>query len=202
VNGDLFARVFVTALVILDPVGNVPTFLSLTRTTPHRRSRAALQATLVAAVVILAFALFGERLLELLSISVESLQVSGGLVLVLVALELLGTDGPAETDSAPRGNVALVPLGTPLLAGPGAIAAAMVYMRAASDTAEAATVAGALLAALVVVYAGLRFAAVVARLLGDNGIELLSRIVGLVLGAIAVQLVAEGVDAWVRHGVR
>jgi multiple antibiotic resistance protein len=200
-NADLFARVFVTALVILDPVGNVPTFLSLTRTTPHRRSHAALQATLVAAVVILLFALFGEQVLDLLSISVESLQVSGGLVLVLVALELLGTASGSSALGA-GGNAALVPLGTPLLAGPGAIAAAMVYMRGAGDAADRVAVAAALLAALLVVYVGLRFAALLARVLRDSGIELLSRIVGLVLGAIAVQLVAEGIDACVRHGVR
>lgn len=200
-NGDLFAQVFVTTLVILDPVGNVPVFLSLTRNEPAGRARAALQATLVAAAVILVFALFGERLLDLLSISVESLQVSGGLVLVLVALELLGTSAGSDADALATGNPALVPLGTPLLAGPGAIAAAMVYMRRAGDAADAATVAGALLAALVAVYVALRFAVVVARVLGDNGIELLSRIVGLLLAAIAVQLVAEGVEAWVRHGV-
>lgn len=201
-TGDLFAQVFVTTLVILDPVGNVPVFLSLTRNEPGRRGRAALQATLVAAAVIFVFALFGERLLDLLSISVESLQVSGGLVLVLVALELLGTGGNgADRDPLVTGNPALVPLGTPLLAGPGAIAAAMVYMRRAEDGGDAATVAGALLLALVAVYVALRFAVVVARVLGDNGIELLSRIVGLVLAAIAVQLVAEGVEAWMRHGV-
>ena len=199
---DLFAQVFVTMLVILDPVGNVPIFLSLTKNRPAERRRAAVQATVVAGVVISVFALFGERLLELLSISVESLQVSGGLVLVLVALQLLG---PARTDTtavAATGNTALVPLGTPLPAGPGAIAATMVYMRRASDLGEVLAVTGALLAALVAVYLALRFAVVVARVLGDNGIELLSRIVGLVLGAIAVQLVAEGVEAWVRGGVR
>lgn len=197
---DLFAQVFVTVLVILDPIGNVPVFLALTRDRPAQRKTAALQATLVAAVVVLAFALFGHEILGLLNISVEALQVSGGLVLVLVALQLLGPS--AQPSTAAGGNPALVPLGTPLLAGPGAIAATMVYMRQADGTGQGLVVAGALLAAVAFVYAALRFAVVLARVLGENGIELLSRVVGLLLGAIAVQLVAKGIEQWVRHGVR
>ena len=197
----LFGRVLVTLLVILDPLSNVPIFLSVTRQEPTRRPRAALQATLVAGSVIGAFALFGARLLELLSISVQALQVSGGLVLMLVALELLGqsrANGPIITAA---GNAALVPLGTPLLAGPGAIAATIVFIRQAGDLRTGLAVAAALLAALGVVFVVLRFASAVARVVHDNGIELLSRLVGVLLGAIAVQLVAQGVQAWVRYGV-
>ncbi len=199
---DLFAQVFLTVLVILDPIGNVPVFLVLTKEHPAQRPRAALQATAVAAVVILAFAAFGQQILELLRISIEALQVSGGLVLVLVALQLLGAIGSGPSAVGVAGNPALVPLGTPLLAGPGAIAAAMVYMRKAEGTGETLLVAAAILAAVTLVYLALRFAVVLARGLGTNGIELASRVVGVLLGAIAVQLVAEGVEQWVRHGVR
>lgn len=198
---ELFSQVFVTVLVILDPVGNVPIFLSLTRDRPGGRSRAAVQATLVATVVILVFASFGQEILQLLGISIEALQVSGGLILGLTALELLGStrgDGPV---TAGRTNVAFVPLGTPLLAGPGAIAATMVYMRQAGGAAEVATVIAALLAALVLVFVALRFASLLAGVLGDNGIALLSQVVGLLLSAIAVQLAAEGIEQWVRDGV-
>lgn len=188
-------------LVILDPIGNVPVFLAVTRERPEARPRAALEATFMAAMVILLFALFGHQLLELLGISVDALQVWGGLVLVLVALQLLG-QGHSERSSLAAGtNSALVPLGTPLLAGPGAIAATMVYMRETDGVAEAFVVAAALLAALGVVYLALRSAVVLAQVLGASRIDLLSRVVGLLLGAIAVQLVAEGVEQWVRHGV-
>jgi multiple antibiotic resistance protein len=201
----LFAQVFVTILVIMDPVGNVPVFLALTKgeTGPDRRT-AARQATAAAAAVILAFAAFGQQLLHLLGISLEALQVSGGLLLVLVALELLqggSGAGTAVEDGMVGMNVALVPLGTPLLAGPGAIAATMVYIREAESVAEVAIVVGALVTALAVVYLALRLAEPIATRLGTNGIVLLSRVVGLLVAAIAVQLVATGIDEWVRGGV-
>jgi multiple antibiotic resistance protein len=197
-----FAQVFVTLFVVMDPVGNVPVFLVLTRRyDDHARQRAALQATAAAAGIILGFAAFGGQLLSLLDISVEALQVSGGLLLVLVALELLlGFRRRDDIDDEDM-NVALVPLGTPLLAGPGAIAATMVYIRDANSAGAIATVVGALLAVLAVVYIVLRLAARIARLLQTNGILLLSRVVGLLLAAIAVQLIAEGIQQWVREGV-
>lgn len=199
----LFFEVLVTVLVIMDPVANAPVFLALTVDhDPVRRRRAALQATVVAASVILVFALFGQAILALLGISLPALQVAGGLLLVLVALELLRPPpgGPAAA-GRPGQNPALVPLGTPLLAGPGAIAATMVFMRAAGSAGQVAAVVGALLVALAAVYLVLRFAGGLATLLKQNGIDLLSRVVGVLLAAIAVQLVAAGIQEWVRHGV-
>ena len=198
----LLAQAFVTVLVIMDPLGNVPVFLALTRDQPERRRRAALEAVAVAAGVILLFALFGQQILALLGISLEALQVAGGLLLVLIALELLH---PGEVDAAAaeaRGqNVALVPLGTPLLAGPGAIAATMLYMRQARGIGGVLSVVAALLGALAVVYASMRYSTVVGQLLKENGIRLVSRIMGLLLAAIAVQLVASAVAHWITAGV-
>jgi multiple antibiotic resistance protein len=197
----LFAEAFVTMLVILDPVGNVPVFLALTKDhDARRRRRASLEATAVAASVILVFAAFGQQILQLLGISLQALQVAGGLVLVLVALELLQPT-PSRGHSVDVRNPALVPLGTPLLAGPGAIAATMVYIRRADDFVQAMVVVVAIMAALAVVYFALRSAVGLARVLGSAGIELLTRIVGVLLAAIAVQLVASGIDSWVRQGV-
>lgn len=198
----LFAEAFVTILVILDPIGNVPVFLALTRDhDPSRRRRVAVEATAVAASVILVFAAFGQGILRLLGISLEALQVSGGLVLALVALQLLQRGGLAAPGEPVVPNPALVPLGTPLLAGPGAIAATMVYVGVAEDLGEASLVALALVLALAVVYVALRYAVALANLLGENAIDLLTRVVGVLLAAIAVQLIATGIDAWVRHGV-
>lgn len=201
----LFLEALVTILVIMDPVANAPVFLVLTADMDGgRRRRAAVEATVVAAVVILAFALFGQGILALLGISLPALQVAGGLLLVLVALELLRppADGSATARAArPGQNVALVPLGTPLLAGPGAIAATMVYMSTADTALQVAAVIAALLVALVVVYVTLRSAGRLAAMLKQNGIDLLSRVVGVLLAAIAVQLVAAGIQQWVRHGV-
>jgi len=197
----LFARAFVTLLVIMDPVGNVPIFLSLTRDfDTARRRRAGLQASLVAAAVILVFALFGQEILRLLGISIPALEVSGGFILVLVALELLQTSEPTSGPESSV-NLAFVPLGTPLLAGPGAIAATMVYVREAHSLSAEGAVVAALALALVLVWLGLRASALLARVLKASGIELVSRVVGLLLAAIAVQLVATGAYAWAIHGI-
>jgi multiple antibiotic resistance protein len=199
----LFATAFVTVLVIMDPVGNIPIFLALTKgqDTPTRRRAAALSST-VAGAVILAFALGGQQVLQLLGISLESLQVAGGLLLLVIALELLHPSGGGSSSLASGDtNIALVPLGTPLLAGPGAIAATMLYTRQADDLGGSISVVLALVAVLGVIYLSMRYASLFARLLHDNGIELLSRVMGLLVAAIAVQLVARAVEAWVTNGV-
>jgi multiple antibiotic resistance protein len=200
----LFATAFVTVLVIMDPIGNIPIFLALTKgqSVPQRRRAAALSST-VAGAVILAFAIGGQQVLELLGISLESLQVAGGLLLLVIALELLhpsGADGRSALTSGDT-NIALVPLGTPLLAGPGAIAATMLYTRQADDLGGSLSVVLALVAVLGVVYLSMRYAAGFAKVLRDNGIELLSRVMGLLVAAIAVQLVARAVEAWITNGV-
>lgn len=197
----MFDEVFVTLLVVMDPIGNVPVFLALTRHHDDvQRRRDALHAAGVAAIVILVFAFFGQQLLALLGVSVQALQVAGGLLLLLVALELLEGGSPAPArEAAP--NVALVPLGTPLLAGPGAIAATMLFMGRADDLVETLTMVSALIAVVIVVWLSLRLAARLHELLGENVIHLLTRIMGLLLAAIAVQLVAVAVEEWVRQGV-
>lgn len=199
----LFATAFVTVLVIMDPIGNIPIFLALTKgqDVPERR-RSALLASSVAGVVILAFALCGQQVLALLGISLESLQVAGGLLLLVIALELLHPSGGGSSSlAAGDTNIALVPLGTPLLAGPGAIAATMLYSRQADDLGGSLSVMFAIAAVLAVVYLSMRYASVFARVLRDNGIELLSRVMGLLVAAIAVQLVARAVEAWITNGV-
>jgi multiple antibiotic resistance protein len=197
-----FLGTFVTVFVIMDPIGNVPVFLSLSAAMerPARR-RAARQAVTVAGAVILTFALFGQEILDLLGISLEALQVAGGLLLVLIALELLRPED--ETSIAEVGrNVALVPLGTPLLAGPGAIAATMLAMRRADRLDEAVSVVLAIGAVLVIAWLALRYSLVISRALKENGINLVSRVMGVLLAAIAVQLVATGVAGWIEHGVQ
>ncbi|QBI21225.1 MarC family protein [Egibacter rhizosphaerae] len=202
-DATLFAQAFVTVTVIMDPVGNVPVFLALTRGLDRaQKRRAAWQATGVAAGVIALFALVGEQLIALLGISFEALQVAGGLLLILVALELLrpAPDDPGAEVAKGR-NVALVPLGTPLLAGPGAIAATMLYVSQSSTGGQLISVALALLAVHAIVFLGMRFSGIIERVLKENGIELVSRLLGFLLAAIAVQLIASAVADWIRFGV-
>jgi multiple antibiotic resistance protein len=197
-----FLEVFVTLLVIIDPAGTVPLFLGLTRGRSGRdRRRLAWQATLVAFGVIVAFALFGRTILNYLGVGLPALEGAGGLLMLLVALELLTGKAtePTEAELA-RANVAFVPLGTPLLAGPGAIVATMLYVQRAQGVGDGLALAGAVIAVALAVWLAMRFALVVHRLLTDNGVELLTRISGLLLATIAVQLVANSAVAFAHSG--
>jgi multiple antibiotic resistance protein len=194
----LFTEVFVTLLVIMDPIGTVPLFLALTSGRSRRvRQRQAWQAVAVAISVIAAFALFGQQILRYLNISVAALQGAGGLLLVLVALELLTGKQTRDTE-VPDVNVALVPLGTPLLAGPGAIVATIVFVRRAHGVADAWAIVAGIIAVHVVLYLCLRFSVVILRVIRDSGVTLVTRISGLLLSAIAVQLIANSAIAFAR----
>jgi multiple antibiotic resistance protein len=200
-NADIkfFFEVFVTLFVIMDPPGTIPLFLSLTSGRSHRlRKRAAWQAVTVAFVVITVFALFGQSILDYLGITLAAMQGAGGLLLLLVALELLTghADEPEQTGNV---NVALVPLGTPLLAGPGAIVATIVFVRRVDDTSQAIALALGIIAVHLVLWLFLRFSIVIIRVIKDSGVTLITRIAGLLLSAIAVQLVADAVTAFVKQ---
>ena len=201
-NWEGFGAAAVTLTVIIDPLGNVPVFLALTGGHERKqRVRAAYVATLVAASVILSFALFGELLLDYLSVSLESLMVAGGLLLFIVALEMLrGETGSLAGHS--EANVAFVPLGTPLLAGPGAIVATMVLMRQHADAGGWTGVILGVLAALATNLLALRFASWFGRALRPSAIAFLTRIMGLLLTAIAVQLVVTAIARWQEAGLR
>jgi len=197
IDGALFTSAFVTLFVIMDPVGTVPLFLSLTGGfTPDRVRRAARQAVLVSFLVISIFAFFGQRILDYLHVSLPALQCAGGLLLLLVALELLTGRGDEPTRQGDA-NVALVPLGTPLLAGPGAIVATMVFSRRVHDSGDFSAVALAVIGVHLCIWAALTFSIPILRLLRESGILLVTRISGLLLSAIAVQLVADAVHAFV-----
>jgi len=197
-HGYLFVSTLLTLWVILDPPGLLPVFIGLTQTmTVKQRRQAALRASLVALGVIAAFAVFGKLILLYLQISVEALEISGGLLLLLVALELLmgKYDEVKPTDNPV--NVAIVPLGTPLLAGPGAIVAMMMAVQDARGI-DYVVVGAALVVAMVLVYLFLRYAAGIRRVLREGGTILLTRIAGVLLSAIAVQMMADGVIGLVK----
>jgi multiple antibiotic resistance protein len=193
----LVTEVFVTLFVIMDPVGTIPIFLSLTRGRSARTiRRAAWQAVAVSFGVITAFAFFGQQILSYLHISLPALQCAGGLLLLLVALELL--TGKEQTPTANGDvNVALVPLGTPLLAGPGAIVATMLFSNRVHDFADFAAVSLAVVLVHLCIWAGMRYSLPILRLLREGGVVLVTRIAGLLLSAIAVQLVADAVRGFI-----
>lgn len=186
-------------MVLMDPIGLAPVFVAFTRRLePAARRRAAVRATLAAGGLILGFALFGGVVLDYLNVSVESLSIAGGLLLLLVALEMLrGQDYPDEVDerssSRPAQDVALVPLATPLLAGPGAIATVIVLSRKYDEGGQRISVIVGILGAMLAVGLVLLAADRLAGLLPDALVQFLTRVLGLLLSAIAVQLVVDGV---------
>ncbi|MEU4774700.1 MarC family protein [Micromonospora sp. NPDC023644] len=198
-DAKLFGEVFVTLLVIVDPPGMMPIFLALTGPlTARDRNRAAWQAVALALGVIVIFAVAGQTLLDYLHVDLPALQAAGGLLLILVALELLTgkADDPSQQVTS---NIALVPLGTPLLAGPGAIVATMLFVQQADGGADVTAIAAAIVAVMVTVWIVLRFSGGIVKILRPGGIEVLTRIAGLLLAAIAVQLIADAVAAFVTQ---
>ncbi|OQO90259.1 antibiotic resistance protein MarC [Saccharomonospora piscinae] len=199
-NATLFLEAFITLLVIMDPPGTVPVFLSLVgRKPPPARARAARQAVLVSLLVITLFAVAGQAILAYLGIGIPALQGAGGLLLLLVALDLLTGKGSSEPEATEDVNVALVPLGTPLLAGPGAIAATIVFVRQADGKTGAYLALGAAIVAVhLVLWLCMRYSGVLIRVVRESGITLLAKVAGLLLAAIAVELVADSVRGFIE----
>jgi multiple antibiotic resistance protein len=198
-DAKLFISATITLVVIMDPPGTVPVFLSLVGRKPMAtRVKAARQAVLVSLLVISLFAVAGQAILAYLGIGIPALQGAGGLLLLLIALQLLTGKGGNEPEASDDVNVALVPLGTPLLAGPGAIAATIVFVRQADGHIGAyIALALAIIAVHFVLYTCMRFSGVVIRLIKESGITLLAKIAGLLLAAIAVELVANSVKGFI-----
>jgi len=200
---NLFGEVVVTMLVILDPPGNTPIFLSVTQNLSEKeRHKAAYLAIGTAFLVISMFAIGGQSVLDYLNVSVPALQGAGGLLLLLVALQLLY--GKSEENSyeaatpEQRTSVAMVPLGTPLLAGPGTIVATIVFFQRADNATEWLSVLAGIAVALSVSLFALRFSGIVVKIFRPAGVVLLARVAGMLLAAIAVQMVADSVIGFIN----
>ena len=190
-------QAFVTLFVILDPPGAVPVFLALiSGASPKKRIQLAWQGAAVSLAVIVSFALFGKLILDYLHISINALQGAGGLLMLLISLELL-TGKDSSTDSNKKDvNVALVPLGTPLLAGPGAIVTTIIYVQYAHTTNMKLALAAAIIAVHCVIGLTLMFSTKILGIIKDSGVTLLARIAGLLLAAIAVEMVVQSIKGF------
>lgn len=189
-----FGETFVTLLVIMDPVGNAPIFVSMTRNMdPAARAAAARRAVLAAGALVIGFALIGRATFDYLNVELGSLSIAGGLLLLLVALEMLrGEDYPDGEDGDT--DVALVPLATPLVAGPGTIATVIVLAERNPGGDGRLAVVGGVIAALLVVWLCLRAAGALSSFIPVSIVQFLTRVFGLLLAAIAVQLVIDGIE--------
>jgi multiple antibiotic resistance protein len=180
----------------MDPPGSIPIFLGLVSDkSPATRRKLAWQAAAVSMVVITSFALFGRWVLSYLNISLESLQAAGGLLLLIVSLELL-MGGRQGSESKKSNNIALVPLGTPLLAGPGAIVATMIYVQKIDNVEQGIGLAVAVVAVHLAIALTLMASTTILKVIKETGVNLVASIAGLLLAAIAIQMIADAIKAF------
>jgi len=202
---ELFISAFVTLFVVIDPPGCAPIYAGLTKgaTTAQARSMA-LRATAIAGAILLGFALFGQELLGTLHIDLDSFRIAGGLMLFFIAFDMVfekrtqRREERAEKITAQSGSgpeiedVSVFPMAMPMLAGPGAIAAVMLLMNEAEGWAEMSQVLAALIAVLAITAAALVAAGPLIRLLGDKVEAVITRLLGVLLAALAAQYVIDG----------
>lgn len=198
-----FLAILVPLLIIMDPIGNLPLFLSFTAdNTQAEQRRMAAQACVASAIVLLIFALVGDGLLALFGITIPAFQIAGGFVFFIYATQMLAlfpsglkSSVDEEREGLRKHNIALVPLAIPMLAGPGSITAVLVWRQQMTDGEQMGYLTVAILLCCLLVYAALHFADLLRRLLGVGGIRVVTRLMGLLLAVIAVQFMVNGVTA-------
>ncbi len=187
----VLTKTFVAVFVLADPLGNAPIFLVLTKgMTPEQRNSVVDRASLIATSVMLAFAFGGQAILDYLHISVGSLRVAGGLLLLLTALRML--EGELDTPLVEQErDVAITPLALPLLAGPATLTTVMLMM-SDSSMAQLSVVAG-IVAAMVVSWFIVRQSARIDHLIGAEGAVIITKLLGFLLAALAIEIGSTGI---------
>lgn len=195
-----YTRFFTALLVILDPFAAIPIFLSLTHSyTPEERNRSVSLAAITVALVLCLSAIFGEAMLTALGTSLPSFRVGGGIVLLLMALTMLRaqpdqmrTTSAEKAEAQNRENIAIVPIAIPLLAGPGSISTVIIQMHRPGAEYHLFWVIAVILILTLLLWAVLRLAVPIGRVLGPIGLNIMNRLFGLILIAIAVEIMANG----------
>jgi multiple antibiotic resistance protein len=194
---------FVTLLVVVDPLGLAPIFAALTRGYPEKRKReAAIRGTTLGAAILFLFALVGDVLLEALGIGIPAFRIAGGVLLFLLSLDMIFASPTGlrsrtvreQEEISYEHDVSVFPLAIPLLAGPGAITSVLLYTGERSATELVAFVA-VLLTVLLLSLVSLLLAPRIMRLFGETGSNVLTRVLGVLLAALAVQFVLDGIGA-------
>ena len=198
---DFAFLTFWSLFVIVDPITTVPTFLAMTETnTRQERIRMARLASIVACLVLLSFALAGDAILKAFGITVPAFEIAGGILLLIVALDMLQARRTAiketpeeQAAGTTKEDVAITPLAIPMLAGPGAITAVVLISAQAQSFAHRAIVIGNIVFVSLLVFLILRTAAVRSAILGPITLKIITRLMGLLLAAIAVQFILNGI---------
>ncbi len=185
---------------VVDPIGVVPAFIAMTASDDSvKREEMARRACILATGLLMLFAVAGAAIFHLFGVTLPAFKIAGGIFLMLTAFDLsraqkarTRTSPEEESESAAKEDIAIVPLATPLLAGPGAIATVMVLVSRTHHTWQIAVVLASIGATMIASYVMLRAADRIARVLGATGINVLNRLIGLLLGAVAVQFIVDG----------
>ncbi|MBC2669188.1 MarC family protein [Novosphingobium piscinae] len=198
---ELFVSAFTTLFLVIDPPGCAPIYAGLTANASARQGRAmALRASVIATLILVGFALFGEQLLGSLHIALDSFRIAGGIMLFLIALDMVfekRTQRREERAEKIRAtpeveDVSVFPMAMPMIAGPGSIASVMLLMARAQGTEQTLVILAALLAVMLLTFLALIGARPLIRLLGDRVEAVITRLLGVLLAALAVQFVIDG----------
>ncbi|KLI64539.1 MarC family protein [Aurantiacibacter marinus] len=198
---ELFFSAFITLFVVIDPPGCAPIYAGLTKgAAPAQARNMAIRACFIAAIILLVFALFGQDLLGALHIELDSFRIAGGFMLFWIAWEMVFEKRTQRREERAEKvaltpeveDVSVFPMAMPMLAGPGAIAAVMLLQNEAEGLEETLVVLGALAAVLVLTMLALIAAGPLIRLLGDRVEAVITRLLGVLLAALAAQYVIDG----------
>ena len=198
---ELFGSALVTFLVIIDPPGCAPIFASLTRgaSAAHRRAMA-IRSSVIAWAILMFFALLGRPMLHALGISLASFRIAGGVMLFMIALDMVferrtqrrevraqSIEGTPEAD-----DISVFPMAIPMISGPGSIASAMLWVSRADDMAQVATVLAAISVVILITLVCLLAAGPLMRMIGERIEAMITRVLGVILAALAAQFVVDG----------
>ncbi len=191
---------FTTMFIIIDPPGLAPVFIALTQGMSAAQRRAiAIRACVVSAVLMILFLFLGETVLGFIGISMDAFRIAGGILLFLTALDMLfqrrqarREDSAAEGQAEHHDDPSVFPLALPLIVGPGAITTIILLAGQAEGAGDFGAIAGVLMAVLLIVFAAFLAAPAIERVLGKTGLNIVTRVLGMLLAALAVQFVLDG----------
>jgi len=200
---ETFLEAFITLFVVIDPFGITPVFAALTKDESLARKRQiALKATVISTIILLSFAFIGDWLLDHLGISEPSFRIAGGLLLLIAAIDMVvakpsgisSTTSEEAAEAIEREDVSVFPLAIPLIAGPGGLAAITILMRGAgNDYSMQIGIITVLVVVLAITYVMLLLSGYISRWLGITGLNVFSRVLGIILAALAIQFITDGV---------
>ncbi|MCK9274307.1 MAG: MarC family protein [Syntrophales bacterium] len=202
-----FLTFLISLLIIMDPLGNLPFFLMFTeKNTPSERRKTAAQSSFIACLILILFCLTGDLILQFFRIGLPTFQLAGGFIFFIYALQMLRlipsvlkTSTEEEKEGIEKENVAMVPLATPLLAGPGAITIVLAWQQKMGDPLRIALLILAIVSSCVIVYLVFYFGQKISGFLGVGGTRVVTRLMGLLLAVIAVQFMVNGLQQILVH---